>query len=385
MSIYYILALSFLNATCVSAARVVLPLYALSQGVGPAMIGVLAAMFSAFPMLLAVTAGKIADRFGSRWMLLCGAVGGVLGMTIPYFVHGLPAIFVAGAMSGLSLVLFNVSTQNLVGLMSTQQDRARNFSNYSLAVSGADLVAPLIAGFSIDHWGYITACLELAALSVVPAIMLVIWGALLPGGTLVAKGRGLSVLSMLKAPEVVRLLATGSLANVGLNLFMFYMPVYAHSTGLSASVIGAVLALNSVAAFVVRIVLAPLLARFGAEKMLAYAFYVGATSMTLIPFFQTAAPLGVISFVFGLGMGLAQPIVTMLMFTTSKDGRSGEALGLKITVNHFTKVVSPMLFGVIAAVFGLSPMFWINALMLSGGGILSRSRKPRREGTSEAQ
>jgi hypothetical protein len=42
--------------------------------------------------------------------------------------------------------------------------------------------------------------------------------------------------------------------------------------------------------------------------------------------------LAVIGFTFGLGMGVGQPIVTMLMFSKSAEGRSGEALGLRMTV-----------------------------------------------------
>src|SRR6188508_2373629 len=100
MSIYFVFALALLNATAVFAARVVLSLYALSLGAQPATIGALAATFSLFPALLAVTAGRLNDRFGARWLLTFGAAGSGLGMLVPYFVNGLPAVFIAGAMSG---------------------------------------------------------------------------------------------------------------------------------------------------------------------------------------------------------------------------------------------------------------------------------------------
>ena len=40
---------------------------------------------------------------------------------------------VAGVLSGLSMSFCNVCLQSLVGLLSTPENRARNFSNYSLA------------------------------------------------------------------------------------------------------------------------------------------------------------------------------------------------------------------------------------------------------------
>ena len=72
-------------------------------------------------------------------------------------------------------------------------------------------------------------------------------------------------------------------------------------------------------------------------------------------------------------MGCGQPIVTMQMFTNSAEGRSGEALGLRMTVNHLTRVVGPVLFGVIGSSFGLAAVFWINGLMLGGGSAITRS------------
>ena len=99
MSINFALALGVLNMSSMRAGRVMLVLYALHLGAAPATVGLLAATFSAFPALLSWPAGKLADRFGSRWLLMVGALGGGLGMLIPYFVPGLPAIFVAELMS----------------------------------------------------------------------------------------------------------------------------------------------------------------------------------------------------------------------------------------------------------------------------------------------
>lgn len=85
--------------------------------------------------------------------------------------------------------------------------------------------------------------------------------------------------------------------------------------------------------------------------------------------------LALISLVFGLGMGCSGPVVNMLMFDNAPKGRSGEALGLKITINHFTKMVTPIAFGVVGSSFGLNPMFWVNALMLAAGGVLSHPKR----------
>ena len=82
--------------------------------------------------------------------------------------------------------------------------------------------------------------------------------------------------------------------------------------------------------------------------------------------------LALVSFMFGLGMGCGQPITMMMTFSNSAEGRSGEALGLRITVNHLTSVIVPVVFGAIGSAFGIFPVFWGNALMLASGGAFTK-------------
>ena len=369
-----VLALALINATVVRGGRILLVLYALALGAQPLTVGLLAATSSAIPLLLVLPAGKFADRFGVHWLLVIGCLGSGIGLLIAFAFPGLSAIFIATAMIGMSFSIYNVSLQNLVGLLSTSDSRTRNFSNYSLVMSFSNLAGPLVAGFSIDHVGHAIACLYLALVSLVPLAIFATWGRKLPGGTQKkARAKG-GVRSMLATPGVYRTLTTSSLLHCGGDLFQSYLPVYAHGIGLSASAIGIVLAMNSAAAFVVRIFLPRLVARFKEERVLAYAFAIGAIALMLIPLFQGAAALAVIAFVFGIGMGCGQPIVTMQMFSNSAEGRSGEALGLRMTVNHFTKIVGPVAFGAVGSAFGLFTVFWLNALLLGAGSVMSRPR-----------
>lgn len=375
MSINFALALALFNMSSMRAGRVLLVLYALELGAAPSTVGLLAATFSAFPAVLSWHAGRLADRLGSRPLLMLGAIGGGLGILIPFVWPTVTSIFIAAAMNGISLSIYNVSLQNVVGVLSVQENRTQNFSNYSLTNSVGSLVGPLIAGFSIEHIGHQWSCVPLALLALVPLAMLAFWGHALPKGRGRSKDTGGGIRDMLAAKGVGRTLATSSLLQTGQDLFQFYLPVYAHSVDLSASAIGVVLAMNSAAAFVVRTSLPRLIARFNEHRVLAGAFFMGALSFGLLPFFSSAVMLGLIAFIYGLGMGCGQPIVTMQMFSNSVAGRSGEALGLRMAVNHLTRVVGPVIFGYIASAVGLPAVFWVNGLMLGGGGALSRTRE----------
>ena len=64
-----------------------------------------------------------------------------------------------------------------------------------------------------------------------------------------------------------------------------------------------------------------------------------------------------------------------LAFSNSVTGRSGEVMGLRITVNNLTRVIVPVIFGSIGTLFGMFAVFGVSALMLGSGGVLTRERK----------
>jgi predicted MFS family arabinose efflux permease len=198
----------------------------------------------------------------------------------------------------------------------------------------------------------------------------------LPGGGSHAAPAG-GVRDTLRDPAMLKILVMSSLVQVGQDLFQFYMPIYGHEIGLSGSAIGTVLAAFASAYFVVRFVMARLIARLGEEGLLAYAFYLAAIGFMLVPFFKSPIALAVVAFTFGLGMGCGQPITTMLLFSRSPSGRSGETFGLRQTTNNVVRVTAPTLFGFIASAFGLFPVFCISALLMGAGGLITRPAAAR--------
>ncbi len=373
MALYLIFAITLIGFIGVNAARVVLQLYALDIGASPTEVGILVALYYVCPLLLSWPAGTWGDRYGPRYPLLFSAVCGTSGLLIPYFVHSLPALYLAGALSGMSFAFFLVIVQNLVGILSAPAQRAQTFSNFSLIGATSNFIGPLVAGFSIDHFGHPAACVTAAGFALITGFVVLAWGAILPGGSQRAAPRA-RIADTLADAAIVRILVIGGLVQLGTDLFSFYIPVYGVGIGLSASAIGTLLASFAAASFIVRFALSGLIRHLGEGRLLAYSFYLAAVGFALVPLFHDVALLCLVSFIFGLGTGCGQPIATMLMFSRAADGRSGEALGLRLTANNFVRVIAPALFGFIVSGFGLAPVFYINALMMGAGGLVSRSR-----------
>ena len=152
------------------------------------------------------------------------------------------------------------------------------------------------------------------------------------------------------------------------------MPIYGHHIGLSASQIGMVLAVFSAASFVVRVWMPAIVKRLGADRVLILSMFVASVTYLAVPYITHMVLLCVVCFMLGLGTGCGQPLSLSMIYERAPGGRSGEALGLRATLNNFTHMVTPLLFGAIGMAFGVAPVFWCNSLMLAGGGIIIRRK-----------
>jgi len=156
------------------------------------------------------------------------------------------------------------------------------------------------------------------------------------------------------------------------DLFQFYLPVYGYSIGLSASAIGMVLGIFALATFFIRIVLPRLIKKSSEAEILTYAIFVAAFAFVLFPFFKDVYALAAIAFLLGLGCGCGQPVSMSLIYALSPRERVSEATGLRVTVNNFSSLVIPLLFGSIGTLFGYFPVFISNSVMFVAGGLLMR-------------
>jgi MFS family permease len=167
-------------------------------------------------------------------------------------------------------------------------------------------------------------------------------------------------------------LLAGAIIFSGTDLLSFYVPIYGTSIGLSASTIGIILGAYAAAAFVVRVIMPALVSRWGEEKVLTLSLLVSGITYPLFPFFQSPWVLTLIAFALGLGLGCGQPLSMMLTYNRSPDGRTGEVLGLRITINKVVQIGVPLLFGLVGSVFGLMTVFVSNAVFLVAGAYLNQ-------------
>jgi MFS family permease len=300
----------------------------------------------------------------------------IVSLLMIYCFPVLPVFFAAAALNGLALAFYHVVLQNLIGTLSTADDRAANFANFSLAGAFTSFVGPLVAGVSIDVLGYAWACLITAGMSLIVLLLLAIWGRTLPPAQPRAQRDAAPKLVFDRA--LVAMLVTSGLVQLGSDLFQFYIPVHGHAVGLSASAIGVVLALHSSASFIVRFFLPRMIKRMSAHDLLFYAFAIGAVGFVLASFAGSLVTLGLTAFLFGLGMGIGVPLTVIMMYEVATKGRSGQALGVRLTANNLVRMGGPMVFGALGAVIGVTGVFWALGAVMAAGAVIARLQRVAR-------
>jgi len=369
MIIYLILFLGLLNWMCFMSSRVLMSLYAIELGASAAAIGLLIALYGLGPLLLSVQAGKVSDRVGSYRPIVLGSAGLALGLAIPYVFAGLQALYAAALIIGVALVFLNIALQHLIASLGDAEARTRNVSLQSLAIALGALVGPLLVGISIDHRGHVPTFLYLALTVGASSVAWMGCRRVIPHVRVTAEpGVDSGVLGMLGQPRLRNVIVTSALVVAGVDLYTFYMPIYGHSIGLSATMIGVVLGAHAAATFVVRTLLPLLVRRWGEDPVMTASMLTAGATFLLFPFVKEVAFLLLLSFVLGLGLGVGQPLSVIMTYNRAPAGRTGEALGLRFTLVNLTHMVIPITFGSIGSALGLVTVFVANSALMLGGG-----------------
>jgi MFS family permease len=373
MAIYLTLVLIVLNHIAFGGSRVVVSLFALESGATQMEVGMLMALYALCPMLFAIAIGRLADRVGPRLPMLLGSAGLGIALSLLAVWPAMAALYIAAFLLGSSFHFFFVTVTGIAGGLGGAQHRSRNYALVSLGFSGAGFAGPLIAGFAIDYLGHIATFLILAAFTVIPVLMLWLRPGFLPGA---AKAAGSAVtggaMELWRAPRLRNTFIASGFISAGWDLFNFYMPVYGHGIGLSASVIGIILGVFALATFVIRAALPWLLRHADEAQILVYAIFVAAFAFILFPLVRNPYALCAVSFLLGLGVGCGQPMSMSLIYALAPAGRASEAAGLRVTVNNFTHLVIPLAFGTLGTAFGYAPVWLANSALLGVGGWLVR-------------
>ena len=385
MILVRIIAIAVVTHMAFVAARMTASLYALANNASTFTVGVIMALFSLVPMLIAVRAGRWLDAVGPRRPTLIGTLlilGGVLlPSAFSYAAVDLAPLLVAAALIGTGSTLTMLSIQQVVGDRADPNHRAAAFSWLALGASISGFTGPVLSGLLIDSFGHRATFGVLVGVVLLALALVWLNRGLLPAhGGKVSGAEPLHPLELLKHTELRHVLIATALISMSWDLQTFMIPVHGTRVGLSASEIGFVLGCFALATFTIRLAMPWLSRRVTEWQVLIYTLCCATIAFGLFPLFSSRVPMMAVAFLLGLGLGAAQPNVMSLVHSRSPQGRVGEALGLRSMIIHSSQVVLPLVFGAFGSVLGAAAMFWTMAALVCSGGIAAvRWGKHRRD------
>lgn len=368
-----------LHAT-MAGVRMAAPLQALRDGHSAWEVGVLMALYAAAPVLLALHAGRMADRHGYHrpvhMAVGLSLIGGLFAMASTFVSAGarFPLLGVSAVFVGSGANLGLIVIQRAAGQAGANNtERMRMFSWLGMAPSLSNVVGPVAAGFMIDAGGFRAAyglMLLLPLLTLwcsrrVPAEI----GRAAPRPAVQAR----SSWTLLRAPGMTRLLAINWLLSACWDVHMFAVPILGFQYGFSASTLGLVIGSFTLAVSGVRLLI-PLWAHRLREVTMLRAAMVGTGIVfALYPLAKSPWLMGGCALLLGLTLGSVQPMIMSSLHQLTPDGRYGEAIAMRSMVMNASSTALPLFFGAAGTALGAAALFW-----LMGGAVASGSWAARR-------
>jgi MFS family permease len=370
-------ALAILSSTL--SKTPVLPLFARALGATPAEIGWIV-MASTLPgILISFPAGAIADRIGTRRVLL---VSLVVFASAPLLYLGVSTpgqLWLVRFYHGFATAIFGTVATAAIAARYTRE-RAARLSAYSSVTIVGRSVAPFLGGALISLASFRSVYIA-CAISGVLALAL---GLLLPRTVATARDAPRpghpGFLESLRHVLRNRAIVVTSVAEAA-QFFVFgaveaFLAVYAQRLGMAAWIIGIILGIQLVSIVLVKPILGTLSDRIGRRPVIVGGLMGGALSVALIPLFRDPYTLSLLSLAFGLGYAAVTSSTTALVSDLSKQDHLGASIGVLRTVMDVGQSAGPAATGLIIAHYGYGYAFEMLAAMLAlaAAGFISGMR-----------
>jgi MFS family permease len=374
MQILYFVTLNALAHLSFVGSRMTTSLFALWLGASEVTVGVCMSLFAALPMLLAVAAGRLIDRTGPQRPLAAAFAALACGNALPFFFPVLEALYLSSTLIGTAFMLVHIAMNSVIGAHGSAERRAVNFSWLALGFSISGSLGPIIAGLAIDQVGHARAFFVLALFPALGLLLLLARRRPLPQPERLSAPPGSGVFDLFRIPGLRNTFIVSGLLAMGWDLYSFLIPLYGARLGFPAATIGTIMATFALATFVIRLGMPLLIRRLRSKQVIFMAMGVAGSCYVLFPFVESLPLLMALSFVLGLGLGCAQPIIMSLLYEASPPGRQGEAVGVRTTMLNASHTVIPLASGAISAAVGMNPAFWVLAVFLLSGAWFARRR-----------
>lgn len=351
----------------------VVPLWAVLQGASPAEVGALVSARSVLTFFLAIHGGALMDRLGTRRVLMFFALATAGLATIYPWLPWLPVMLALQMLIGFAANMSWIGAQTIIAQISGG-DPGR-IGVFSFFARIGTVVAPILMGLMWDFAGPMLSFLGISVWS--SCLFLAVMSLEKPPPTASYAGRVrwrdalprlsdyTGSLQLIVFPAVLFTLAISFMRHAMNAAEASFFIVYLREIGFAGTAIGAIFSIAEIFNG-----LGSLSSGRLARLMPMTWLMVGFTALSV-------ATLGLTPFLGGLFVllaashavrrtceGIVQPFMFSLQARAVPRDKQGAMVGLRVTNNRLSSIVTPLAMGVIVQMVGLEAGFVVTSVLL---------------------
>lgn len=368
--------------SAMAGLRLAAPLQLLREGHSAWTVGLVLALFAAAPVLLALPAGRLADRLGYHRpvylavaLTLTGCLLAIASTLVVGAAH-VALLCAAASATGAGTNIGMLTIQRTAGVAARDgTERVRIFSWLGVAPSFSNVIGPVATGLMIDGYGFRAAFMLLLLMPMATLLSARFVPHLQAAGA-APRVPGRSAWTLLQAPGLRRLLVVNWLLSMCWDVHTFAVPVLGHERGFSASTIGLILGSFTLSVTAVRLLIPWLAHRLSEVAVVRLAMSGTGILFIAYPLAPNAWVMGSLAVLLGITLGCVAPMVMAMLHHLTPDNRHGESLAFRSMAMNLSSTLMPLLFGATGALVGAAALFWVVGGAVGAGSWAARKLAP---------
>ncbi|QHJ70215.1 MFS transporter [Planococcus halotolerans] len=333
----------------------ILPSYLQSIGQGGMAAGLMIAIFAAAQFLFSPIAGKWADQYGRRRMIIYGLIGLTLSMFVFYASDIIWVLYFSRVIGGIGAAMLVPAIFAYIADITTFDQRAKGTSLVSAAMSLGIVVGPGIGGFLADY------SIKLPFLvSALVSLGAVVFSLVLLKDSDAANADAQHTLDMTQSESMLSKIASSTKKQYFIPLVItlvmsFGLLAYESVVGLyldnqfnsTAKDIAFMITATGIVSVIVQLFIVDrIVRRFGEVAILVTFLGVAAFGFLLSLFAGSYAMFFGVSLVIFLATSILRPVLNTLI-SKMADGEVGFAMGMNNAYMSIGNVAGPLLAGML--------------------------------------
>ena len=326
-------------------------------------IGVVAALYALFPVLLALQFGRLVGKIGEGKFIIFGTLSMALTAVALVFANSVFTLAIATAFAGISHLACMVGGQSMVALRAPRENYDKYFGYYTFSASLGHLVGPLVAALVAGSDGTLPKSTSNAfllgfVLCVVALMPVINWRKEKPSVEAKSdEGTYAAAIALLRKPGILAAIYVSLAISSVADVLVVFLPLFGTENNFSPYAIGIILAIRAGTTMISRFFLGRLSARFSTYQLLMVSTTVSVIACAGMAFAKTPLTLGAIVFIAGFSLGIGQPLTMSLVSQKTAANERALAVSARLMGNRFGQFLVPATAGALAASAGASGVF----------------------------